>query len=186
VTPEEEKAAKEAADKIKDEAEKKLKEAQEAREKAEKELKDLKGAEDKLKREKAEKELKDKGDYEGLIKKVEAERAALAEQSKKSAIDNALARLAIKAGLKKDSYLGLLDRAAITFEDGNVVGADKAFEKFQKENPDLFGETTEDGGASGGSGRTPKKTSEKTLVDDVLKDIENSRKPRFPQGWPTK
>jgi hypothetical protein len=182
----EEKAAREAKEAEKAEAEKKLKEAEDARRKAEDELKGLRKAEDDLKRKKDEDELKAKGDYTTLLKKLEEDRVALAEQSKRSAIDTEVMRLSIKAGLKKDAYLALLDRSTITVTDGKVVGADKAFEKFQKDNPDLFKGESDDGGETGGSTRVPKKNDgDKTMVDDIIKEIDSKRKARLPIGWPT-
>lgn len=160
-----------------------LREAEEARKKAEKDLQTMKDEEARLKREKEEKELKDKNDYAALIIRVEAERTALAEQTKKGAIDNELTKLSLKAGLKKDDYLRLLDRSTVTYENGVVSGADKAVEKFKKDSPELFGGGKEEDGTTGGSTKIPRREGQPSFVDEVIKNVEANRKARLPIGW---
>jgi len=133
----------------------------------------------------ATKEKEAKGEYETLSAEAKVKVAQLAADQKEFATKKALTIESIKAKIKKETYLSLIDRSELEFDkDGNVTNADKVMEKFVKANPDLFGEESTE--PSTGSDRTPKsKASDKTFVQKQIEKQEAKRKPRFPAGWPT-
>jgi hypothetical protein len=134
----------------------------------------------------ATKEKEAKGEYETLSAEAKVKVAQLETEKKEFATKKALTLESIKAKIKKENYLSLIDRSELEFDkDGNVTNADKVMEKFVKANPDLFGEEG-DPGPSTGSNRTPAaKVGDKTFVQKQIEKQEAKRKPRFPAGWPT-
>jgi len=126
-----------------------------------------------------------KGQYETLTAEAQKKADQLAADQKAFAINKALTIESLKAKIKKESYLSLIDHSELEFDkDGNVTNADKVMEKFVKANPDLFGEDSTE--PSTGSDRTPKsKAGDKTFVQKQIDKQEAKRKPRFPAGWPT-
>jgi len=169
--------AKEQLEKI----EKDLNEAKTQRETAERDLQTKKDAEDAAVKAKQKSDLEAKGDYTTLKAQAEAELASLASRRVEDQIDNALLRESIKAKLKSDKYLTLVDRSAIKVENGQVVGADKAFDALKKGSPELF---EVEGDTIASSERTPGHVVESKFVDDLIKKTNANRKPRIPTGWP--
>jgi hypothetical protein len=131
--------------------------------------------------------LEGKGAYEILSAEAKAEKVKLADDRKSFAIEKALVLGSIKAGMKKDNYLALVDRSSVSVNDkGEVVGVNEALEKCKKDNPDCFGEAGDQEGTTGGGHRKPPAgggDAKKAYEAKKLEEAKTKQKPRHPEGW---
>ncbi len=95
-------------------------------------------------------------------------------------IDIEISKAIMKFGLKKDTYVALLDRSLIKVEGDKVAGVDKAFEALKADNPDFFIEPEIKGG---GGDKSPKHGEVSDFVTNLIKETEEHRKPAWPANW---
>lgn len=86
--------------------------------------------------------LKKKGEYETLYNKRTEELNQKDSKLKDFLIDKEVGIKAVELGIKKASYLKLLDRATleVDMESLTVKNVESTLEKFKADNPDFFGE----------------------------------------------
>ena len=94
----------------------------------------------KLNLEEAEKKkLEKRGKFEELAAQYKGELEAERARNKTLTINNQVAFLASKNGIKKNEYLSMFDTSSLELdENNNVVGLDEKFESFKAEFSDLF------------------------------------------------
>lgn len=94
------------------------------------------------KKAKDEEALVKKGEYEKLYNKSKEELTAKDAKIKDMLIQKEIGMKAVELGIKKASYLKLLDVEAleVDLESLTVKGVENALNKFKDENPDFFGE----------------------------------------------
>lgn len=83
-----------------------------------------------------------KGEFESLYKKSKEELTAKDVKIKEMLIQKEIGMQAVQMGIKKASYLKLLDTDSfeVDLESLTVKNVDNALKKFKEENPDFFGD----------------------------------------------
>ena len=151
-------------------------EAKANREKLEAIEKDRKAKEDEA--------LAKKGEYETLYKKSADELSAKDKKIREVVIQKDVGLIAAQLGIKKTSYLKLLDTADLEVDLDSLTAkdAEKIVKKFKEENPDFFGEVKKIDVHSG-----KPKTGGEIPDDDELKKLEETAKrtrlPRDIAAW---
>jgi len=151
-------------------------EAKTTREKLEKLEKEKKAEE--------EEKLKKKGEYESLYNKTKEELSAKDQKIKDMLIQKETGMQAVQMGIKKASYLKLLDTSSleVDLESGTVKNVESAMKKFKEENPDFFGEAKKIE-----VNNTKPKTNSEIPDDDEVKQLEKRAKasghPRDIAAW---
>ena len=94
--------------------------------------------------ERSRKESYEQGKFKELYEAEKAKYQELESKLKQTAVKAQLDVLSVKEGIKKPEYLKLFDTSALEVgDDGKLVGADKAFSDFKKNNPELFSQPTQ-------------------------------------------
>jgi len=124
---------------------------------------------------KTKEDLAKKGEFEKLYKETQKTLEAEKARNKELLINNKLSLLAAKKGLKKEEYLKLFDASTIQIDENlNVTGAEEAFEKFFKENPELFGTATVPKVESGQPSISKiTKTDEVKMLEEIARKSKN-------------
>jgi len=94
------------------------------------------------KKAKEEESLKKKGEFESLYNKSKEELTAKDQKIKDLLIQKSIEVQAVQLGIKKASYLKLLDvdELEVDLETLTVKNVESTLKKFKEENPDFFGE----------------------------------------------
>lgn len=123
--------------------------------------------------------LAKKGEFETLYKKKDEELTAKDQKLREVIIQKDVGVIAAQLGLKKTSYLKLLDTAdlEVDLETLTVKDAEKIVKRFRDENPDFFGETKK----VGVDGTKPRTGSEIPDDDELKKLEETAKKTRLPR-----
>ena len=84
--------------------------------------------------------LKEQGEYKKLYEKTLAESQEKDSKIKQGVINNKISLLAAQKGIRKAEYLKMFDISNLEVNDDlEVPGLEESFDKFFKNNPDLFG-----------------------------------------------
>lgn len=136
------------------------------------------------KKAKEEEALAKKGEFESLYKKSKEELSAKDVKIKDMLIQKEIGIQAVQMGLKKASYLKLLDTDSleVDLDSLTVKNVDSALKKFKEENPDFFGDAKK---VEVNNDRP--KTSGEIPDNDELKKLElqakRTRLPRDIAAW---
>lgn len=89
---------------------------------------------------KEEESLKKKGEYESLYAKSKEELTVKDQKIRDMIVQKEIGMLAVQMGIKKVSYLKILDTSTleVDVESLSVKDADSIVKKFKEENPDFF------------------------------------------------